>query len=251
MATNGTQAVDRAAQLVALVVRDQGPVSFTELTLRTGLARSTASRLLSALERSGLLGRDDKGAFVPGPLFVHHAARRGDDDDLARLSLPAMEGLRNLTGETVNLGVVRGGNVVQIAQVDSRYLLASRDWVGVEVPSHLSALGKVLYAHRQLELPSGPLRRITSRGPASAADLRTELTDIRSRGYAVTIDELEVGLTGIAAPVLVGSECIGAVGVSGATARLGSQAANLGPVVMRHARALATTIDRHRKDGAA
>lgn len=251
MATNGTQAVDRAAALVALVARADEAVSFTQLTLQTGLARSTASRLLTALERSGLLGRDDKGAFVPGPLFVLYAARRGDDDDLARLAQPVMEALGTLTGETVNLGVSRSGDVLHIAQVDSRYLLASRDWVGVQVPPHLSALGKVLYAHHRLDLPTGRLTRLTDRGAATAAELRAELVSVRTRGFAVTIDELELGLTGIAAPIIVGTECVGALGVSGATARLGEQAKALGPVVARHAATLASTIIRHRKDGAA
>ena len=115
MPTNGTQAVDRAAQLVALVVRSDRAVSFSDLCAESGLARSTTSRLLAALERSALIGRDAAGAWVAGPLFAQHAARRGDDDDLARVSLPVMEQLGELTGETVNLGVVRGGEVVHLA----------------------------------------------------------------------------------------------------------------------------------------
>lgn len=249
--TTGTQAVDRAAHLLALVVRARGAVPFTTLATEAGYARSTTSRLLSALERSDLLARDDTGAFLPGPLFDVYAARAGRDDDLARLAEPTMATLSELTGETINLGVPRGGTVIHAAQVAATYILGSRDWVGVEVPPHVSALGKVLYAHGALDLPTGRLTRPTDASPRSVTALRTQLTGIRSKGYAVTVDELEVGLTGIAAPIFNGSQAVAALGLSGPTARLATQADILGPVVAHHAARLSRQITRHRKDGAA
>ncbi|CCH79481.1 putative Transcriptional regulator, IclR family [Nostocoides japonicum T1-X7] len=251
MSTHGTQAVDRAAHLAALVVKADGALTFSDLCAETGYARSTTSRLLAALERSGLLGRDTTGAWLPGQLFAQYAARRSDDEELARLAQPVMEELGELTGETVNVGVVHGGSVVHIAQVASTYILASRDWVGVEVPAHLSALGKVLFAYHVLELPEGPLERPTKASLGSVRALRAQLPGIRAAGYATTVDELEVGLTGIAAPVVVDGECIAALGLSGPTARLQDQMGALGHTVTRHATTLSTQIGRHRKDGAA
>jgi IclR family transcriptional regulator, acetate operon repressor len=72
---NGTQAVDRAARLLAEVVHSPDPVTFTGLTAATGLAKSTTSRLLLALERNGLVRRDDRGRFLPGEMFVSFAWR--------------------------------------------------------------------------------------------------------------------------------------------------------------------------------
>ena len=77
---NGTQAVDRAAQLLIRVVHCSGPVTFTELTAATGLAKSTTSRLLMALERNGLVQRDGRGRFRPGEVFVSYAWRGGAED---------------------------------------------------------------------------------------------------------------------------------------------------------------------------
>ena len=74
---NGTQAVDRAAQLLIQVVHCSGPVTFTELTSASGLAKSTTSRLLMALERNGLVQRDGRGRFRPGEVFVSYAWRGG------------------------------------------------------------------------------------------------------------------------------------------------------------------------------
>ncbi len=249
--TTGTQAVDRAAHLLALVVRARQAVPFTTLCLESGYARSTTSRLLSALERSDLLARDGAGAFVPGPLFDMYAARRGRDDDLARIAEPVMTELSELTGETINLGVPRGGTVVHAAQVASTFILGSRDWVGVDVPPHVSALGKVLYAHTALDLPAGRLASPTPAGPRTLAELRSQLPGIRKKGYAVTVDELEVGLTGIAAPVFNGTQVVAALGLSGPTARLADQADILGPVVAHHATRVSRQLTRHRKDGAA
>jgi IclR family acetate operon transcriptional repressor len=78
----GTQAVDRAAQLLREVVHCPDPVTFTELTAATGLAKSTTSRLLMALERGGLVRRDGHGGFRPGEMFVGYAWRGGAEAGL-------------------------------------------------------------------------------------------------------------------------------------------------------------------------
>ena len=88
----GTQAVDRAAALVDLVVRADGPVSFTELSDETGLARSTTSRLLAALERTELVERDPSGGYVAGPLFALHAAVHDPWPQIARHAMPGPPG---------------------------------------------------------------------------------------------------------------------------------------------------------------
>src|SRR5580700_11449466 len=201
----GTQAVDRAAQLLIQVARHRAPVSFTELTAASGLAKSTTSRLLMALERNGLVRRDPAGRFSPGEVFVSYACRGGVEADLVSLAQPVLARLGEETGETVNLGVPRdGGLVEQIAQVDSRYLIGGTNWVGLTVPLHCAALGKVLLAFGAAELPKGRLEQRTDRTITSRVALAAELTAVRERGYAVTIEELEPGLVAVAAPVFVG-----------------------------------------------
>ena len=145
---NGTQAVERAAQLLIQVARHRDPVTFTELTETSGLAKSTTSRLLTALERNGLVRREQDGRFRPGEVFVSYACRGGAEADLVGVAQPFLDRLGEQTGETVNLGVPRGGGMVeQIAQVDSTYLIGGTNWVGMSVPLHCAALGKVLLAY--------------------------------------------------------------------------------------------------------
>ena len=168
-AASGTQAVDRAALLVATVVRADEPVSFASLAEECGLPKSTASRLLTALERTELVERSGTGSYVAGPLFDLYAARHDPWEELARLARPVMAAIGEETGETVNLGVPRGGRVSHIAQVDARYLLGTRDWTLVDVPSHASALGKVLYAFDAIEPPGGVLAAVTPHTETDAA----------------------------------------------------------------------------------
>jgi IclR family transcriptional regulator, acetate operon repressor len=219
---NGTQAVERAAQLLIQVARHRDPVTFTELTQASGLAKSTASRLLTALERNGLVRRDPAGRFRPGEVFVSYACRGGAEADLVSVAQPFLDRLGTETGETVNLGVPRGGGVVeQIAQVDSTYLIGGTNWVGMSVPLHCAALGKALLAYGAAGLPPGRLERRTARTLTSRTAIRADLATVRERGYAVTDEELEPGLVAVAAPVYRDDRMvIAAVSVSGPASRL-------------------------------
>ena len=218
---NGTQAVDRAARLLSEVVHAPDPVTFTELAEVTGLAKSTTSRLLLALERNHLVRRDDHGRFLPGEMFVSFAWRGGAEAGLVAVAQPFLERLGKATGETINLGVAGNGMVEQIAQVDSTYLIGGTNWVGLSVPLHCAALGKVLLAYGAAELPPGRLDRRTPKTITSRAALELDLSEVRRRGYAVTDEELEPGLVAVAAPVYRdGGALVAALSVSGPASRL-------------------------------
>lgn len=217
----GTQAVDRAARLLTEVVRADESVTSTELASATGLAKSTTSRMLLALERNGLVRRDDAGRFRPGEVFIRFVWRGGAEASLVDVAQPYLTSLGTATGETINLGVERDGLVEQIAQVDSAYVIGAANWVGRPVPLHCAALGKVLLAYGAAELPPGRLERRTARTVTSRSELGPELAEVRRRGYAVTDGELEPGLVAIAAPVFGdGDTVVAALSVSGPSTRL-------------------------------
>jgi DNA-binding IclR family transcriptional regulator len=240
----GTQAVDRAAALIDLVVRADDPPSFTELSDETGLARSTTSRLLAALERTDLVERDASGGYIAGPLFALHAALHDPWPQVARIARPVLVEVGARTGETVHLAVARGEDVVHVGQVESTFLLSARDWNQVDVPPHCSSLGKVLYAFGLLPLPAGRLERRTERTVTTREALTAELATIRRTRYAVTIDELETGLSAIAAPVEGKDGVICAIGVSGPTARLQDRADLIGRLLVEQADLLSALLGR-------
>jgi DNA-binding IclR family transcriptional regulator len=238
---------------VGTVVHADEPLSFADLQETSGLAKSTTSRMLTALERGGLLERDPSGSYVAGRLFWLYAARHDPWAELVRLARPTMEAISEQTHETVNLSVARGDRVVQVAQVDSRYMLGTRDWTEVDVPAHCSSLGKVFYAYAVLPLPPGPLERRTAATLADVGELRQEGARIRGRGWADTVDELEVGLTGLAVPVeRGGGEVIAALGISGPTPRLAGRLDELGHYLLDQSAQLSTLLrGRTPKEGVA
>jgi DNA-binding IclR family transcriptional regulator len=243
--SNGTQSLDRAAELLSLIVRADGPVTYTTIVDKTGFARSTTSRLLQGLERNGLLERDRNGAFRGGALFAHYATRFDRLEALVAAAQPSLERLAEETGETVNLAVARGDTVVQVSQIDSTFMLGAMNWVGLDVPAHCSALGKVMYAFGSLPLPKGPLERLTPNTITEPAAFADELRRVRSQGFAMTLGELEEGLDGLAAPVLgADGQLLAALGVSGPAFRIDDSLESLGNLLVVESERLTRLLTR-------
>jgi DNA-binding IclR family transcriptional regulator len=197
----GSQAVDRAAALLVSVVESPEPRSFTSLVDEIGLARSTTSRLLQALERNKLVQRDRTGGFRAGSVFATFAIRHDRLADLAELAQPSLERLGKLSGETINLAVPDGDEIVQVSQVDGRHVLGAMNWLDVDVPAHCSAVGKLFYAYGAIPLPTGDLPRRTPHTLTTATALAADLESVRELGWASAYEELEPGLVAVAAPV--------------------------------------------------
>jgi DNA-binding IclR family transcriptional regulator len=253
VATSGTQAIDRAAELLSLVVLADAPPAFGDLVSDTGLAKSTASRLLQALERHRLVHRVDEGGYEAGPLFALYASRNEPSGELIHLAQPTLEAISKATGETVNLAVVRGNAVVQIAQIDATFLLGTTNWVDVDVPPHCSALGKIFYAEGMLPVPRTAFERRTEHTITDPAVLECQLEDIRRDGYAQAFGELEIGLDAIAAPVRDRTGVVvAAIGISGPSDRIHHLLHQLGELLKSHAQELSSVLGHQtRKEGAA
>jgi DNA-binding IclR family transcriptional regulator len=258
VAASGTQAIDRAAELLSLVVLADEPPAFGDLVSDTGLARSTASRLLQALERHRLVHRVEEGGYEAGPLFALYASRHEPAEELVHLAQPTLQAISEATGETVNLAVVRGNAVVQIAQIDSRFLLATTNWVDVDVPPHCSALGKVFFATGVISVPRTPMPSLTEHTITDPAALERQLAAARRDGYAQAFGELEIGLDAIAAPIHGRSgKVIAAIGISGPSDRIHHELRQIGELLKSHAQELSMVLGheiprpRTRREGAA
>jgi IclR family transcriptional regulator, acetate operon repressor len=222
----GTQAIDRAAQLLVSVVESVQPPSVGELARHAGLPKSTTSRLVAALERQGLVQRlGERGRVRPGPVLLRYASRDASSA-LVELAAPSLRRLADASGETINLAVPGADGVEHLAQEDTAHFVGIIDWVGRRVPFELAANGKVFLAF------------------TGAHELTPELERVRARGYATSIDELELGLSAIAAPVFApDGEALAALSISGPTARLTSERiVQLAPLLIQEANALAERL---------
>jgi DNA-binding IclR family transcriptional regulator len=244
----GTQTIDRAAQLLTLVLEAEAPRGLAELAGDAALPKSTASRLLGALERQGLVQqRGRRGRFGPGPVLLRFAHRGLVEQQLAELSQPHMEALGAASGETINLAVPAPLGVEHLAQVESRHYLGTGQWIGRRVPYHCTAVGKVLIAFDGAEMPAPPLEALT---PATIVDperFAAEVAAVRRDGCATAVDELETGLASIAAPVFgAGGTALAALSISGPTLRLDAQqVAELQPQLIHEAQALGARLGGH------
>jgi DNA-binding IclR family transcriptional regulator len=229
----GAQSIDRAAQLLVLVVEGDGATSVGELAQRSGLPKSTVSRAVSALERRGLLQRDGTRRGVrPGPVLLGMARRGVPDADLVDLAGPMLERLGEASGETINLAVPTPLGVEHLAQVDSRHFIGSTNWLGRRVEYSTTAVGKVFAAFGAA--PAGLDHAIP--GPT--------IETVRARGYATAVGELEPGLAAMAAPVRdAGGKTVAALSISGPEHRLTTaRIAELAPALVAGADGLSARL---------
>ncbi len=243
----GTTAVDRGAELLVRVLESEQPVGLTELASASGIPKSTASRLVSALERQGLVEQDgERGRLRPGPAIVRVARRGLLERRVVELARPSLDALGQASGETVNLAVPARDGVEHVAQVESRHFLGAGQWVGRSVDYHTTAVGKVFLAFGRATAtaPAQVLVKLTERTITGSAQLRAELADVRREDFATAVDELELGLAAIAAPVRGGGgEVIAALSLSGPTTRMTPERiAELKPILIDEARALSRRL---------
>ena len=238
---HGTTAIDRGADLLLRVLESEQPVALTDLASAAGLPKSTASRLVSALERRGLIEQDgERGRLRPGPAILRVAERSMLERSLVEMSRSALDVLAEATGETINLSVPGPDGVEHIAQVDSRHFLGAGQWLGRSVGYEHSANGKVFAAFG---------RAAFGRAPAGET-ANDDLEAVRRDEFATSIDELEVGLSAIAAPVRgARSEVIAALSISGPTLRMPPERiAELRTTLTSEARTLSRRLG-HREQG--
>ncbi len=213
------QSADKALAILGAFDEGRRDVGVSELAGELGLHKSTVSRLLATLERRGLVRREGE-RFALGPELARLGALASRGLTLAGAARPSLERLAERTGETVNLAVRDGERALNVLQVDAAHFVGVTDWTGRAAALHATANGKALLAFGDAPLP-GRLARLTPRTITDRGRLRAELERVRSAGFAVTVEELELGLHAVAAPVFdaLGS-CVAAVSVSGPAYRL-------------------------------
>jgi IclR family acetate operon transcriptional repressor len=192
----------------------------TEMAASLGVHKSTASRLAGVLERAGLLTRSGR-RFRLGLEVIRLGTLALRSLDFLAAMQPAMDKLSQQTGETVNLAVPDGADVLNLAEVPSTYILnSSGGWIGRRTRPHAVANGKVLLAYGAIPVPP-KLERYTAQTITTRQALNAELDTVRRNGYATAVAELEDELVAVASPVLDSAgACIAALSVSGPAFRM-------------------------------
>lgn len=223
---SGIRVLDKA--VVVLTAAAARPMSLADLVTGTSLPRATAHRIAVALEAHGLLARDDAGCWIPGPAL---AALSGADPLLARTPAVLRE-LSKQTGESAQLFRREGRWRVCVAAVDRASGLRDTVPVGARLPMTAGSAAQVLAAWSNDDgVPDGAV--FTGR----------TLTVVRRRGWAVSIEQREIGVSSVSAPVFAGGRLAAAVSVSGPSDRLGrGLGERLSPAVVAAAAQLSVSL---------
>lgn len=196
-------------------------LTISEIARRSGLAKSTTSRLVSELSTYGFL-ESHGSAISLGLRFFELGQKSVRPHTLRRLTYAHMETLRQMTGHTVHLAVLDAGQVVYIEILPSRSSPMMPSRVGGRLPAHATAVGKAILAFSDPSVTEEHIAKgLAAVGPHTITDpdaLRAALWRIRSTGFATEREESGAGVACVAAPILVrDGEPIAGISVSGWT----------------------------------
>lgn len=220
------QTLERGLDILLCLVDAEGPLTVTEMATRVLMPKSSVYRFLLVLRAYGLAEETERGRYHLGTraLALGQAARK--HLNLPRLCRPLMQELANSTGESVILTVMRWPYGVCIERVESVHPVRLTLEPGRVTALHAGASCKVLLAFTDPGLQERyfretPLHRYTERTTSDPDVLRQQLREIRAQGYAVTTDEVDVGSSGVAVPILgADDDLVAGLSIAGPTVRL-------------------------------
>ncbi|MEX2970568.1 IclR family transcriptional regulator [Streptomyces sp. C184] len=225
-AGGGVQSLERAFDLLERMADAGGEVGLSELSSSSGLPLPTIHRLMRTLVACGYVRQQPNRRYALGPRLI----RLGESASrlLGTWARPFLARLVEETGETANMALLDGDEIVYVAQVPSRHAVRMFTEVGRRVLPHSTGVGKALLAHHSPE----EVRALLGRTGMPAATEKTitdperfleALADVRRLGYAVDDNEQEIGVRCLAVPV-PNSPTSAAISISGPTGRVSEAA---------------------------
>jgi IclR family pca regulon transcriptional regulator len=206
------EALARGLEVITCFRPQQRVMSLSDVAAATGLARPTARRILLTLQELGYVRPDGSGfALTPRVLDLGTAYVRSTGLwDVAR---PHMEELSRRTGESVSVAQLDGSDIVYVARVSVPKIVSLAVQIGTRFPALQTSLGKVLLAALDPERAEAVLAEPTRSGLVprrrpSRAERESELREVRARGWALTDEELTLGIRSVAAPLRDGSGAV-------------------------------------------
>jgi DNA-binding IclR family transcriptional regulator len=206
-AKNPIQVVDRMMKLLDVLSYYNDPVSLKQLALETGLHPSTAHRILAAMAASGFVERAEPGTYRLGIRLLELGNLVKSRISIREAAMPPMQALHERIGESVNLGVRQGDEIVYVERTSSgRSSIRVVHLVGARALLHVTAAGKLYLAQDSAEKLRDYARRtglpgLTPSSITALPALEKELERVRRHGIAYDNEEIEPGLRCMAAPV--------------------------------------------------
>jgi Transcriptional regulator len=204
--TYGIIALQRGLKLLTLFAKAEGGLTATQVAKLSGLPISTVHRFLVNLESTGFLNWNGNGRYHLGFACFSLGQSALGHLDIRRLSFPYLEELNHKTRETIHLTVRHELSVVYVEKLDSPEPLRIFSRIGASVPLHCTAVGKVMLAYmppneQAAILGQVEIKRLTQNTISNIQDLTVHLQRVRKNGYACDLEENELHIRCIAAPI--------------------------------------------------
>lgn len=212
------QSLARGLAVIRAFDADHAAMTLSEVAARTDLTRATARRFLHTLVALGYV-RTDGRTFTLTAKVLHLGYAYLSGLTLPQLAQPHLEELSSRLGESTSEAVLDGTDIVYIARVSTRRIMTVGITVGTRFPAYATSMGRVLLAHLppaglDSYLASVDIEALTPRGLSTVPELLAVLETVRTQGWCVLDQELELGLMSVAAPVREGPRVVAAVNVS-------------------------------------
>jgi len=247
--TESVRAIERALDVLLCFSQAEPVLSLTQIAERLNMPKSTTHRYLATLEAARFVRRDEAtGSYHLGYRFIEMASLVLQEADLERWAQPHLERLAAEWGETVDLAVLDGEQVVYLQVIESPQRVKIAAAVGQRLPAYCTASGKAFLAY----MPDDQVHQILSQGMprytdntrVSAADLQRDLRITRERGFAISEQEYEKDINAVAAPILDSHGCpVAVIAIAGPAYRLSRERMlEMGPSIKRATGAIAREV---------
>ncbi len=238
------QSLAKGLRVLQIIAQSPSSISISELTSKLETNSATITRCCYTLASLGYVTKDSRKRWrlTPKVLALGYAAV--SSLGWRQTAQHYLEKLSDETGETTNLSVLEGSEIIYICRVNTRRILPYDIRLGTTLPVHCTSMGKALLAHRPMEKILAVLKTfnfvsLTHTTITSKDNFLQELDSVRKKGYAVNDEELSVGLRSVAAPILDSQGwSMAAINLAVSTARMDLQQleAQIAPMVMQTAR---------------
>jgi DNA-binding IclR family transcriptional regulator len=218
--------LEKALTILEIIGSDSNPLTINQIAKLSGIPLSSLYRVMNTLTELGFVNKDPTTrTYSLGLKLLYLGNQVKRQLPLIKVVRPFLEELTEKTGETSNLVMEENGEAVYVERVDTQNPLRITHMIGRKAPMYATGVGKCLLAWKDTQeiiriVNKTGMHKLTPNTITNLNDLLEELRRVKERGYALDMEECEIGIRCISAPIFLGDEVIAAISISGPSVRL-------------------------------
>lgn len=218
--------LEKALTILEIIGNDSNPLTINQIAKLSGIPLSSLYRVMNTLTELGFVNKDPTTrTYSLGLKLLYLGNQVKRQLPLIKIVRPFLEELTEKTGETSNLVMEENGEVVYVERVDTQNPLRITHMIGRKAPMYATGVGKCLLAWKDTQeviriINKTGMHKLTPNTITNLNELLEELQRVRERGYALDLEECEIGIRCVSAPLFLGEEVVAAISISGPSVRL-------------------------------